>query len=97
MSAGSGDAQHLRQTFAAEFRFLEAYQQFLTGIPLAETYRLFDAALAMAPWNDSLRARIFAQYSYFALSERDPSRRAGMMRRAEALYAGNPVRQAPVN
>ncbi len=97
VSAGSGDAQHLRQTFAAEFRFLEAYQQFLTGIPLAETYRLFDAALAMAPWNDSLRARIFAQYSYFALSERDPSRRAGMMRRAEALYAGNPVRQAPVN
>ena len=46
----------------------------------------FDAALAVAPWNDSLRARIYAQYRFLAESRRDPGERAMLMRRASALY-----------
>jgi len=86
ISVRTGDAERLRQSFTAEFRFLEAHQQFLRGISLAETYHLFDSALALAPWNDSLRARIYAQYSYFASTQSDPSRRARLQRRADALY-----------
>ena len=86
LAAQTDDPARLERTFAAEFRFLEAFQQFLGRIPLSETYRLFDGALAVAPWHDSLRARIYAQYRYFAASQRDPVRRAQLARRAEALY-----------
>jgi hypothetical protein len=86
LAADADDRARLERTFEAEFRFLEAFQRFLGRIPLAETYRLFDGALATAPWHDSLRARIYAQYRYFAASQRDPVRRAQLARRAEALY-----------
>lgn len=76
----------LRQTFAAEFRYLAAFKKFLEGLSIIEQYRLFDDALAVAPWNDSLRARIFAQYSYIASTRRDPADRARLMQRANALY-----------
>ena len=98
VAADWDDPDKLRRTFTAEFRFLEAFQQFLRGIPLSETYQLFDEALALAPWNDSLRARIFAQYAYFAKTQPDPARRMVMMRRADALYdntAGRPGRTDP--
>ena len=52
------DTARLKQTFTAEFRYLARFQDFLTGIPLTEQYRLFDGVLSLAPWNDSLRARI---------------------------------------
>ncbi len=97
VAADRDDPEKLRQTFAAEFRFLEAFQQFLRGIPLNETYRLFDEALALAPWNDSLRARIYAQYEYFARTQPDPARRMIMMRRAEALYDNAAGRPGPVD
>ena len=97
ISSGVADPERLRQTFAAEFRYLEAFQQFLRGIPLTETYRLFDGALAEAPWNDSLRARIYAQYDYFARTQPNPVSRANMRRRADALYDDTQVRQAPIN
>jgi spermidine synthase len=80
------DPVRLRQTFAAEFRYLEAFEKFLSGIPLNEHYRLFDDALAVAPWNDSLRARIYAQYAYLASTQRDPVTRQRLLRRAEDLY-----------
>jgi len=86
LAAQIGDPARLERTFAAEFRFLESFQRFLGRQPLAETYRQFDGALAVAPWHDSLRARIYAQYRYFAASQRDPVRRAQLARRAEALY-----------
>ena len=76
----------LKQTFAAEFRYLAGFQKFLQGIPLTEQYRIFDEALKLAPWNDSLRARIYAQYKYIALTQRDPTERAYLMRRANSLY-----------
>ena len=86
LAADAQNPERLERTFAAEFRFLEAFQRFLGRIPLAETYRLFDGALAVAPWHDSLRARIYAQYRYFAAMQRDPVRRDRLLRRAEALY-----------
>jgi hypothetical protein len=83
---GFGDRTRLQRTFAAEFRYLQAFHSFLDGISLQEHYRLFDDALAVAPWNDSLRARIYAQYSYLASTRSNPEERARMKRRAEALY-----------
>ncbi|MFC1606081.1 fused MFS/spermidine synthase [Pseudomonadota bacterium] len=80
------DMARLRQSLAAEFRYLIGFRKFLTGMPLEENYRIFDAALATAPWNDSLRARIYVQYSYLASTRRDPAERAILMQRAEALY-----------
>ena len=45
-----------------------------------------DEALAVAPWNDSLRARIYAQYSHIAMSQADPVQRRMLLNRANALY-----------
>jgi hypothetical protein len=87
LSDGVPNAARLRKSMAAEFRYLVGFRKFLTGMPLDETYRIFDQALAVAPWNDSLRARIYAQYSYLASTRRDPSERAMLMQRAEALYS----------
>ena len=86
LEEGGHDTTKLQQTFAAEEAYLLGFQKFLSGIPLAEQYRLFDNALALAPWNDSLRARIFAQYSYIASTRRNPSERARLMKRASSLY-----------
>jgi hypothetical protein len=80
------DSAKLRQTLAAEFRYLEGFRKFLAGIPLAEQYRIFDDALAVAPWNDSLRARIFSQYSHIASTRTNPAERARLMQRANSLY-----------
>jgi len=88
VSASTTDHDRLRQTFAAEFGYLDAFQQYLSGIPLAEVYRMFDNVLAAAPWNDSLRARIYVQYTYFASIQSDPVERERLMRRARALYDG---------
>jgi hypothetical protein len=51
----------LRQALAAEDRYLAGFLRFLQGMPLDDIYRVFDDALAVAPWNDILRARIYAQ------------------------------------
>jgi spermidine synthase len=76
----------LRRSLIAEERYLDGFRRFLGGLPLAETYRVFDGALAAAPWNDSLRARIYAQYAFLAQTRADPAERRLLMRRAEALY-----------
>ncbi len=83
------DTARIKQTFAAEFRYLEGFRKFLAGIPLTEQYRIFDDALAVAPWNDSLRARIFSQYLHIASTRTNPSERARLMQRANALYERN--------
>ena len=94
-SSDAAEPDRLRQTFAAEFRYLEAFPRFLGGMPLAEVYSVFDKVLAMAPWNDSLRARIYAQYSHIASSQADPAARRRLMRKAEALYEEDAMRRAP--
>lgn len=86
LDQGYLDRRRLSRTFAAEFRYLMAFEKFLDGISLQEHYRLFDDALAVAPWNDSLRARIYSQYAYLASTRRDPAERARLMQKADALY-----------
>jgi hypothetical protein len=80
------DSLKLKKTLMAELSYLSAFQKFLEGITIDEQYRLFDDVLAIAPWNDSLRARIFAQYNYIASTRRDPFERARLFERANALY-----------
>lgn len=82
-----GPARRLRLGLEAERSYLEGFRRFLGGLPLDEAYRVFDQALALAPWNDSLRARIYAQYVFLAQTRPGPVERARLMRRAEALYA----------
>lgn len=82
------DSGRLRRTFVAEFRYLRAFQKFLGGLSLDDHYRLFDDALGVAPWNDSLRARVYAQYAYLASTRSNPAEHAGLMKRANELYQG---------
>ncbi|MDX1584942.1 MAG: hypothetical protein R3338_15195, partial [Thermoanaerobaculia bacterium] len=86
VSADAPDPNKLRQTFEAEFLYLEAFQRFLAGMPAADAFRIFDGILEMAPWNDSLRARIYAQYRHVAASQPDPRMRMLFMGRAISLY-----------
>lgn len=80
------DLTRFEQTLAAEDSYLSGFMRFQTGISLADQYRLFDAILAQAPWNDSLRARIFAQYTHVAMTRRDPIERARLIRKANDMY-----------
>jgi hypothetical protein len=82
------DTGKIEQTIAAEDLYLSAFQKFLQGLPLNEVYRLFDQTLSLAPWDDSLRAQIYLQYSDLASTRRDPMERARLMQRAQLLYKG---------
>ena len=87
------DLARFKQTLTAEDSYLFGFEQFQTGISLTDQYRLFDAILAMAPWNDSLRARIFSQYLHIASTRRDPSERARLFKRANQLYETRAAQQ----
>lgn len=86
LTSQATDLAQWRKSFAAEFRYLMGFRKFLTGMSLDENYRVFDQVLTMAPWSDSLRARIYAQYSFLASARRDPAERAALQQRAQALY-----------
>ena len=92
---GNLDMSRLKQTLAAEDAYLLGFEQFQTGISLTDQYRLFDAILAMAPWNDSLRARIFSQYSHIAATRRDASERARLFKKANLLYEQGTAQRMP--
>ena len=87
------DIQRFEQTLAAEDAYLLGFEQFQTGISLVDQYRLFDSILAMAPWNDSLRARIFSQYWHIASTRRNPAERSRLLKRANQLYEAGASRQ----
>ena len=86
LEQGVPDNERLKQTFAAEELYLLGFQKSLSGASHDELYRLYDQALSMAPWNDSLRARMYAQYVYIASVSRNPSEQAILKKRASALY-----------
>jgi len=90
------DMARLKQTLLAEDSYLHGFEQFQTGISLIDQYRLFDAILAQAPWNDSLRARIYAQYWHIASTRKDASERAHLQQRANSLYANRAEQQLPL-
>jgi len=86
LQGGVPDPERLKQSFLAEAQYLSAFQSFLTGMPLANVYPLFDRTLALAPWNDSLRAQVYSLYAYLASAQPDPAMRNWLQRRADALY-----------
>ena len=87
------DADRLRQSLAAEERYLVSFRKFLDGMPASGIYREFDQVLAMAPWNDSLVNKYmrdgFNQYSHMAGNAANPSQRARLQQRANSLYPTN--------
>ena len=87
---GEADKNRLEQTLEAEDAYLLGFQQFLSGISLNDMYYIFDRVLSRAPWNDSLRARIFAQYSHVASTRSNPAERSRLMRKANTLYENKP-------
>ena len=88
VAATAPDLERLKRTFAAEFRYLEAFHMFLSGLSTSDHFRIFDRVLAGAPWNDSLRARIYSQYRFLAANEQDSELRRRYRARVEALYSG---------
>jgi spermidine synthase len=86
ISSDGSDLSRLEESFTAEFLYLEGFQQYLGGMSPGETLRQFDNILKVAPWNDSLRARIYCLYHHAASSQLDPATRTYIMDRAEGLY-----------
>ena len=94
---GIQDSMRFKKTLEAEDRYLMGFQKFMSGLSLMENYRLFDEILALAPWNDSLRARIYSQYMHFALNNPNPAERAWLLKRANALYKQQDGKRVPAN
>ena len=80
------DSKKLKTTFSAETLYLIGFGNYLEGMTLTALYRMFDYVLSIAPWNDSLRARIYSLYTYTASIRRDPAEKAQLMKRARSLY-----------
>lgn len=62
VAEGSEDHRRLQQAVAAEGEFLLGFRRTLAGGTVSQVLQRFDKAMALAPWNDSLRARIFLAY-----------------------------------
>jgi spermidine synthase len=81
-------AQKLSRAMAAEQHFLEGYRISLGPVSAMEIFRQYDAALALAPWNDSLRSRIALHYRDIADSQASSNVRAYLMNRARRVLDG---------
>ena len=82
------EAARLKRALAAEQAYLTGYRISLSLAPVSATeiFRQYDAALALVPWNDSLRARIFLHYSEIAASQANTGVKAYLMERALSIY-----------
>jgi len=80
------NSSKLKATFGAENIYLSTFEKYLKGMNSVTLYSMFDYILSLAPWNDSLRARIYSLYAYAASVPRDPFERARLMKRANLLY-----------
>jgi spermidine synthase len=86
---GEENADSLAAAVSAETEFLTGYGKVLSHAPVTEVSGRFDAALARAPWNNSLRVRILSQYWH--LSQRysnvgEYRSAAVLMQRGLAVY-----------
>ncbi len=88
--ADSPESARLGLTLTAEDIFLVGFEKFLLGLSLTETYRIFDYVLSLAPWNESLRSRIYVIYAHIAASGGSPMERTQRMKRADSLYEEAP-------
>ncbi len=86
---GQEEARRLSRALDAEQAYLAGYHLSLSPGPVSgmEIVRQYDTALALAPWNESLRARIFLHYSYIAASQTNVSVKAYLMERALSVYS----------
>lgn len=82
------DAKKLNDALRAEQVYLAGYRLSLGPGPVSgpEIVRQYDRALALAPWNESLRARIFLHYSDIAAAQADIGVKAYLMERALSVY-----------
>jgi hypothetical protein len=81
-------ATRLMQALDAELAFLKGYRISLSPVSATDIFRQYDMALALAPWNDSLRSRIFLHYSKIAASQASPIARQQLMQRAFSALSG---------
>jgi len=81
--------ERFASTLAAEQEFLKGYRISLAPVDATRIYHHYDMAIALAPWNQSLRARIFLHYSEIAASQANPGVRAYLLQRALAARNGN--------
>jgi len=88
-------ARKLKHAQDAEQHFLEAYRISLGPVSATEIFRHYDAALALAPWNDSLRSRIALHYRDIADSQANSSVRAYLMKRARLALDNTQSRPTP--
>ena len=81
-------AMRLNRALEAEQAYLAGYRLSLSPAPVSgtEIIRQYDAALALAPWNESLRARIFLHYSDIADSQANAGVKASLIERALSVY-----------
>jgi spermidine synthase len=84
------EAERLKRALSAEQAYLTGYRISLAPVSATDIFRQYDAALALAPWNDSLRARIFLHYSQIANSQKNARNKAYLMERALAARDGHP-------
>ncbi len=82
------EARRLNQALWAEQAYLTGYRLSLGPGPVSglEIDREYDRALARAPWNENLRARIFLHYSEIAASQANIGVKAALMERALSIY-----------
>ncbi len=87
--------RRLGRAAAAELAFLAGYRKSLDSgtVSATDIFRHYDAALAFAPWNHSLRARISRHYAEIAASQRAPRARLALLRRALSAYEKNAAAQ----
>jgi spermidine synthase len=62
MTSDAVDDARLEAAFAAEEQYLTGYRMSLVGAPEAEVFRRLESALSLAPWNESIRSRVFVHY-----------------------------------
>jgi spermidine synthase len=89
------EARRLSSALAAEQAYLTGYRSSLSLGPVSgtEILRQYDKALALAPWNESLRARIFLHYSQIAASQTNTGVKAYLMERAISVYGKSAMGQ----
>ena len=82
------ETRRLNRALGAEQAYLTGYRLSLSPGPVSgtEIVRQYDRALALAPWNESLRARIFLHYSEIADSQANTGVKADLMERALSVY-----------
>ena len=83
--------RRLGRAAAAELAYLAGYRKSLGSgtVSATDIFRHYDTALTLAPWNDSLRARISLHYVEIATSQRHPRARLALLRRALSAYEKN--------